>query len=109
MDDSAGVHNPSKIDLVTLSPTGRIILVMIDERPWEGRSDRLQQLQDKINTYLSFVLDGELLRRYPEAKGRAVDFRLDVAHEPDQQVLRFLDAARDQLSRDGISISVNVR
>ena len=106
MAEGPGVHNPKVVDLITQTPKGDIVLVMFEERPWDGDLERLMELQNKINHYLAFALDGELVRQYPQAKGKKVQLRLDCSHEPDTQVLEFIEAARKLIK---IPFEVNVR
>ena len=55
-DDRVGV-----IDIFAHDPkTDEIVLVMNEPRPWDGSEERLHQLQEKFNAYVSFLLDGEL-------------------------------------------------
>jgi hypothetical protein len=109
MSDSPGVHNPKKIDLITRTKTDEIVLVMIEDRPWDGGEDRLAELQDKINNYLAFALDGALFQQIPEAKDKRVIIRLDCSHEPDTATLDFIDAVRRQIEPEHIPITINVR
>jgi hypothetical protein len=41
-----GVHNPRVIDLITPDPSsGEVVLVMLEERPWQSDPDQLRQLE----------------------------------------------------------------
>ena len=53
--------------------TGDVVLTIADHLEWTGSdNEHLLLLQEKLNTYLSFVESGELLEAYPDAKGRTV-------------------------------------
>lgn len=53
--------------------TGNVVLTITDHLEWaETDNEHLLLLQEKLNTYLSFVESGEILKAYPNAKGRAV-------------------------------------
>ena len=103
------MNNIDKIDLITQKPDGTIVLVMIEERSWDGSSSLLQYLQARINSYLSFALDGHLVRRFPSAEGKSVEIRLDCSEEPDLMSLNFIDKIRSKLNDFGVSLEVNVR
>ena len=34
---------------------------MNESRPWKGGNEQLHELQEKFNTYASFILDGEMI------------------------------------------------
>jgi len=101
-----GVENPKVIDLVTITTAGDVVLVMIDDRPWDGGVVRLAQLQDKINHYLAFALDGDMFVKFPQTRGRPLSLRLDCSTEPDARTREFLVAVATQVD---VPIAVNVR
>ena len=66
-----GVSNPRVVDLVGLDrETGEVMLLMLEERPWGSDPAQLRQLEAKLNSYLSYVLDGFLAEQYPQYAGR---------------------------------------
>jgi hypothetical protein len=106
---SAGVESRGVIDLVTYDPkSDEYALIMTEQREWDGSADRVLQLQDKINTYLSFALDGQMARHYPESVGKRIRLQLDCVSEPDADVARFIDLVREKLEPDGIRFVVNL-
>ena len=42
-----------------------LVLAMYESRPWNGNERQLQQLQEKLNAYASFILDGEMADAFP--------------------------------------------
>jgi hypothetical protein len=81
---------------------------MTEERQWDGSADRVLQLQEKVNNYLSFALDGQMARQYPESAGKPIRLQLDCVAEPDADSARFLELAREKLKPDGIRLIVNL-
>ena len=62
-----GMADPSVIDLFALDrKTNEVLLVMQESRPWDRSDERLHQLQEKFNAYVSFLLDGEMVAAHPE-------------------------------------------
>jgi hypothetical protein len=60
--------------------TGDVTLTIIDHLNWaEDEKRHLALLQEKLNTYLSFIESGELLKSYPNANGRRV--LIDVVYK----------------------------
>ena len=59
---TAGVANPAVIDVFGLDgKSGEVVLAMNEPRPWDGSDERLHELQEKFNAYVSFLLDGEMI------------------------------------------------
>ena len=93
-----GVETPTVIDFAGYDPkTDKLTLAMIEERNWDGSEERLLQLQEKINHYLSFVLDGQLARTYPDYKDKRVVFQLNCSFPPDEGTLAFVDQVKTAL------------
>ena len=62
--------DPSKVDLVSLTPAGdRVRLYIVSDSPWTGSDAQLQSLQEKVHNYVGFALDGQLVQAYPETNG----------------------------------------
>ena len=104
-----GVEHAHVIDLIADdAKTGEVVLIMLEERPWDGAELRLFQLQEKINAYLSFVLDGEMGEAYPKFVGRKIRLQLDCVGMPDSSVVQFLSMVREQIAFQGINLEVRV-
>ncbi len=100
---------PETIDLITLSPSGlTVILVMAEVGPWDGSKDRLYKIQSRFNSYLNFALDGELARRFPEYVGRSVRVRIDCDHAPDAVSRGFLERLQHAGESHGVALSVEL-
>jgi hypothetical protein len=88
--------------------TGEAVLIMLEPRPWDGSELRLFQLQEKINTYLAFALDGEMAEAYPALASRRLRLQLDCVGMPDSSVVEFLSVVREQISFQDINLEVRV-
>ena len=109
MKRGAGVENPRVIDLVTYDPkSGEYALIMTEGREWDGSADRVLQLQEKVNNYLSFALDGQIAKQYPESVGKPIRLQLDCVAEPDADSARFIELVREKLKLEGIRLIVNL-
>jgi len=93
-----------KIDLVSLDKTGAVVtLTMVETRPWGTRGGLLADLQAKLNTYLAYALDGEMLQHYPQVAGKRVRFRLNSSFHPGPEEQRLIDLVRrEYLAPEGI-------
>ncbi len=98
------------IDALGIDETsGRVVLVIRHEAAWDGTEGQLYLLQEKLNAYLSFALDGEMAAEYPDFAGRALAVRIDCATAPDPRTLHLLGRVRRQLGFQEIELEVRVR
>jgi hypothetical protein len=97
------------IDLVSYNPkTDTYSLIIVEERPWDGLGKRLLELQKRINEYLSFALDGEMMRRYPETKGKQIRILLSTTQPPDPKTSEFLQMVAKFAKENGLDFGVQV-
>jgi hypothetical protein len=104
-----GVENAKMVDLITLDPaTDKVVLVMIERRAWGTSPQQFAQIEEKINRYLGYVLDGFLAEQYPKYEGLRVTIRLDCAEEPHGEAVAFVRAAAHAIGEQGLELIVNV-
>jgi hypothetical protein len=92
------------VDIVSIDKTGHVVLTISDHLDWSNTVAHQTALQAKFNKYLAFVESGEILERYPDAKGRPVVIKVVFKHRPDQEGWRFLTRARDVIESAGFSL-----
>src|SRR6267142_2413984 len=98
-----GVHNPRVIDLITPDPSsGEVVLVMLEERPWESEPEQLRQLEAKFNAYLEYALGGHLAVQYAEYAERPVRVQLECAENPRPADNAFFTAIANFAEAEGI-------
>jgi hypothetical protein len=104
-----GVANPAVIDMFGLDQKAdEVLLVMTEDRPWDGSDERLHQVQEKFNAYVSFLLDGEMLAAHPELDGKRARIQLRCLDMPDNRAVELLGAIHDQLALQEIKMEVLV-
>lgn len=97
----------SKVDLVSQSADGIIDLVIVQDQPWTGSEGQLASLQEKVQTYVSFALDGGPVERVPEAAGRPWRILLHCqTGAPDAHTQWVLDVLATRLPEYGGSLLV---
>jgi hypothetical protein len=103
----SGIAQAGVIDYLGFdSEKNSVLLVMSERRPWSNPQEQLFQLQEKLNAYLSFVLDGEMVEAYPQFSGKAVIVRLESVEKPPESSLGFLQHVYEQCALQGISFEV---
>ena len=87
----------------------RVTLTIVEERDWGERGLLLPDLQEKFNTYLTYILDGQLASDYPELAGLPVEIELRSVWPPGDREQEFLRiATRNYLQPAHISFSWKV-
>src|ERR1700716_959539 len=100
-----GVANAAVIVLFGVDQkTGEVLLAMNEPRPWDGSDERLHELQEKFNAYVSFLLDGEMIAAHPELTGKAARIELRCDHLPDERALGLLELIHNQLALQEIKM-----
>lgn len=104
-----GLEHPGVLDFIGFqATTGEVLVVMVEKRPWNEPERQLFQLQEKLNAYLSFILDGEMRDVYPQFVGKPVRIRLECVSPPGPEFARFLQIVRDQIALQDIAFEVVV-
>jgi hypothetical protein len=86
--------------------SGRVVLVIRQAGAWDGSDAQLYLLQEKLNAYASFALDGEMAAAYPDFVGRGLGLRIDCVSPPDARTLHLLGHVRRQLGFQDIGLEV---
>ncbi len=106
----SGLEFPHIIDLYMMDPeTERVVLVMHERRPWTGSDEQIFQLQEKMNAYMSFALDGEMTDESPELADLPLRIELRCVGEPDERTLHYLTLIHDQLALHEVEFMVSIR
>ena len=104
-----GVDNPRVVDLIRLDPeSDEVVLLMLEERAWGTEPEQLRQLEAKFNSYLSYVLDGHMVKQYPQYQSKRVRFQLDCATPPGQHEQTMLTSMRNFAISEDLGFDVNV-
>ena len=107
---ATGVANPAVIDLFGVDQkTGEVLLAMNETRPWDGSDERLHEVQEKFNAYVSFLLDGEMIAAHPELAGKPARIEVRCDYMPDERALGLLNLIHDQIALQEIKMEVVVR
>lgn len=95
------VDNPNVIDFISHDPkTDVVSLVLVEFRDWGDSGLLLPDLQSKLNTYLAFVLDGQLAEECPEYLGRRLCIDLRTVFPLGPREIEFLNIVREGHLKD---------
>lgn len=102
-----GLAHPGVLDAFAHDTrTDKLVLAMYEDRPWQGEDFQLMQLQEKVNAYLSFILDGEMLEAFPQFSDKVVEIQLRTVHEPEEKASDLIRRMREQLAFQKIEFVV---
>jgi hypothetical protein len=98
------------IDMIAHDPkTDEAVLVMNEPGPWDGSEQRLLELQERFNAYVSFLLDGEFEEWDPKLAQKRARIEVRCAHLPDTRAIDLLGNIHDQLAHQEIDVHVIVQ
>jgi hypothetical protein len=98
------------IDKIGHDPkTDEAVLVMNEPEPWNDSDERLFQLQERFNAYVSFLLDGEFAEWEPKLAQKRARIEVRCTHMPDARAIDLLSQIRDQLTHQEIDVQVIVK
>jgi len=102
-----GLENPAALDAMAFDEaTGELTLAMFETRPWFDLDLQLYQLQEKLNAYVSFAVDGELTDSFPDYADQPLKIQLRTVEEPPSKVLEFASLVRRQLDLMEINFEI---
>jgi hypothetical protein len=88
--------------------TNDVVLTIVDHLSWSneehGDHNHLLLLQEKLNTYLSFIEGGELLEKYPDSRGRKILIDVVGKHRLGIQGESFFTRASTIVTNAGFSL-----
>lgn len=80
-------------------------MTISDHLDWQDSKAHLLLLQEKINSYLSYIESGEIFSSYPNAKGRSVVIDVVFKHKADQAAGEFLSIAAEIVAAAGFRMT----
>lgn len=103
------LNNPEKLDLITFDPDSQeYVLIISTMNTWEDSEEEQERLLQKINNYSNFLIDGQLLQHYPQAKGKAVRIQIDSTETIPPNANQLVMQAQKLLMERGIKLCTNL-
>jgi hypothetical protein len=101
------IEDADSVDLVVARRDGTVVLSMFEERPWDGSEERIRQLEEKVNSYLSFVLDGHMAEQHPDIDAKQVQIHLNYMGKMDSRTRELLPSIELTLAEYGIDFAIS--
>lgn len=106
------VEDVNKIDSIGI-PNGSpnaVSLAISDHLTWDlPIEDHLYKLQEKINTYISFIESGEIYEAFPESHSTTLKIiEIYFKYALPEQAMSFLEQVSDVLQSINIELKYNV-
>ncbi|SDO04833.1 hypothetical protein SAMN04487897_107188 [Paenibacillus sp. yr247] len=88
------LENANELDSIGLDKvTGEVNLTIKDDVDWNDIQLHLSLLQEKINTYLSFIESGEIDSSYPKSINKRKKITIYFKHQVCDEAIEFLTQA----------------
>ena len=85
------ITDTNKVDLIGYNmECDRVDIGIIDSLDWIDEEKHLLLLQDKINSYLSFIESGQIYEVKPEAKTKKIIISVVFKYSPTDNAIKFL-------------------
>lgn len=98
------------IDMIAHDPKAdEAVLIMNEPAAWDGSEERLLELQERFNAYVSFLLDGEFEEWDPKLAQKRARIEVRCTHMPDARAIDLLGNIHDQLAHQEIKVEVVVK
>jgi anti-anti-sigma regulatory factor len=99
------------IDAIAHNPlTNEVILSIIENKNWSKSTERLMTLQDKINLYMEFIVDGHLANHLKhkkiDPKKQNIYIEISFLHQIDSEIQNFLHAISEAIKQYNIQIKI---
>jgi len=101
-DNQAVERAAAKIDAVTITGEGIVALVMRC-----AASMPIDSIQQRVQEYVSFTVDGPLVAQFPETAGKPVQILIAPDEAPTAELESYVDLVRPKLAAYGVAIDIH--
>lgn len=102
------ISDTDKIDFIsTKVDSETVVLTISDHLEW-GNIEHLETLQEKLNSYLRFIENGEIYDIYPNAKGKKLKINIRLKYPPDEDGKEFLNKCTEIILSSGYQFTCEV-
>lgn len=95
----------NNVDGIGTSEDGKVLSLLItDHLDWTNEYEHLKILQDKINSYISYLESGQQKEIYPEQEFISYYIEIHFKHKASTNCLNFIKTVNKQLEDYNIKI-----
>lgn len=98
----------NKVDLISQSKTGEFFLIIVVDEPWVDSDEFKYLLQEKLNNYSAYFLDGQMLQEYPDCKQQRVTVRISSTTAIPKRLQEFISKLSEATKSYGIDIETTL-
>ena len=104
------IDQTHEIDFASIDKTsGDLWLTISDHLPWEGdEGNHLVLLENKLNSYLSFIESGEIFKTISDANGCSIVINLVGKFPLSQSAASFFGRARTAMEAAGFRLQLTL-
>jgi len=104
------IEQTSTVDFVSVDQTSNdLVLTISDHLAWdEGEGEHLLLLQEKLNAYLRFIESGEVVEKFPEARGRNLVINVVGKFPLSEQANLFFEKATAAIQAAGFTLKFSL-
>jgi len=95
------IEDKNLIDVISIDKQGILVLTISDHLEWDDKNEHLLLLQDKINSYMDFIENGQLAESYPEKADKKIMIQIVFKYYPNKIAEEFLAIVKRFLSEKG--------
>jgi hypothetical protein len=104
-----GVEKTNQVDIIGINKeTGICTLTIVDSLEWSDEDEHLLLLQEKINTYLSFIESGEIYSTYSPSIDKNFEISIRFKNSYPENCERFLIQASQIISDAGFVLNYSI-
>ena len=102
------IENVNTVDAIGVDKEKKkLVMHILDHLEWND-DDHLYLLQEKINTYLNAILDGEIKKKYPHCEGFTIEIKIIAKYEMNEEAKDFFIKAESFLSDYNIPLEFEI-
>lgn len=99
------LHDTSTIDALGVEDSGTLVLSLMDEVDWQDPQAHWHHLTDKLNSYLNFLVSGEVLEHHPDAVSGRVRVDVIFKYPPPDEVTVALGYSQKLVGMQGYALA----
>lgn len=105
----SNIENSDKIDTMGFSnELNKLILEIYDHLDWNDEQNHLNLLQNKLNTYLSFIESGEIANSRVYIENKPIMIKVCFLEKPTINAIKYLDFAIKTIDAAGFELKYSI-